>query len=306
MTPLLFSPLQLGPIEVPNRIAVAPMCQYSADDGSATRLAPPALDEPRPCPAPGLVVVEATAVERHGRISHGCLGLYSDANEAPPSARSTPPRRVALPGTKFGVQLAHAGRKASCQRPWEGGGPLKADQDPWQTIAPSAIPMGTAGTRPSAMDEADFARVKQAFVDCGAPRRSAPASTCSNCTWRTAISCTPSCRRSPTSANDALWPRRRRTAVLPRRSRAGGAKPPCRSTCASARGSSAGLGRGRPDRRADGVALARRAKEVGVAYACVSSGGGSPHQKIPVGPGYQVHLAAEVKREPASPPAPSA
>jgi 2,4-dienoyl-CoA reductase-like NADH-dependent reductase (Old Yellow Enzyme family) len=70
----------------------------------------------------GMVVVEATAVERTGRISHGCLGLYSDANEAALARVLDPARRVAAPGTRFAIQIGHAGRKASCQRPWEGGG----------------------------------------------------------------------------------------------------------------------------------------------------------------------------------------
>jgi NADPH2 dehydrogenase len=111
----------------------------------------------------GMVVVEATHVERHGRITHGCMGLYSDHNEAALARVIAHCRRVGT--TKLGIQLAHAGRKASSQRPWEGGGPLKAHQDPWQTIAPSPIPFGPDWHMPRALTDEDIARVREAFVN---------------------------------------------------------------------------------------------------------------------------------------------
>ena len=114
------------------------------------------------------LVVEATHVERHGRITHGCAGLYSDANEAALARVIAHCRRIGT--AKLGIQLAHAGRKASAQRPWEGGGALKPEQDPWQTIAPSAIPFGADWHTPRAMNEDDIARVRDAFVSCGAAR----------------------------------------------------------------------------------------------------------------------------------------
>jgi 2,4-dienoyl-CoA reductase-like NADH-dependent reductase (Old Yellow Enzyme family) len=119
----LFAPLSLGPIELPNRIAVSPMCQYSACDGSATDWHLQHLMQYAISRA-GMVVVEATAVERIGRITHSCLGLYTDANEAALARVLDAARRVAAPGTRFAIQIGHAGRKASCQRPWEGGRPL--------------------------------------------------------------------------------------------------------------------------------------------------------------------------------------
>ncbi|TIM15242.1 MAG: oxidoreductase, partial [Mesorhizobium sp.] len=110
MTPSLFQPITLDGLTFPNRIAVAPMCQYSAEDGSASdwhlyhwmNLA---------MSGAGMVTVEMTDVERRGRISHGCLGLYSDDNEAAARRALDAAKRVAAPGTKFGTQLAHAGRK---------------------------------------------------------------------------------------------------------------------------------------------------------------------------------------------------
>ena len=152
MTDHLFSPITLGGLDLPNRIAIAPMCQYSADDGSASdwhlqQWMMYALS------GAGMVTMEMSDVERRGRISHGCLGLYSDHNEAAAKRALDAARRVALPGTKFGIQLAHAGRKASCQRPWEGGGPLKPGQDPWQTVSASALPFADGWHTPHALTE---------------------------------------------------------------------------------------------------------------------------------------------------------
>ena len=135
----LFTPIKLGSVEFPNRIVVAPMCQYSADDGSATDWRLGHLGMLANSGA-GLVIVEATHVERRGRITHGCMGLYSDDNESSLARVITHCRRAGT--AKLGIQIAHAGRKASAQRPWEGGGALSPDQDPWQTIAPSPIPFG--------------------------------------------------------------------------------------------------------------------------------------------------------------------
>jgi 2,4-dienoyl-CoA reductase-like NADH-dependent reductase (Old Yellow Enzyme family) len=158
----LLSPFKLGPIELSNRIVVAPMCQYSADDGCASDWHMSHLGMLANCGA-GLVIVEATHVERHGRITHGCTGLYSDDNEAAMARVIAHCRRIGT--AKLGIQIAHAGRKASSQRPWEGGGPLKAESDPWQTIAPSAIPFGAGWHVPREATLEDIARVRAAFVD---------------------------------------------------------------------------------------------------------------------------------------------
>jgi 2,4-dienoyl-CoA reductase-like NADH-dependent reductase (Old Yellow Enzyme family) len=163
----LFSPIRLADLELSNRIGVSPMCQYSADDGCASDWHMSHLGMLANSGA-GLVVIEATHVERHGRITHGCLGLYSDDNEAELARVIAHCHRIGT--SKFGIQLAHAGRKASAQRPWEGGGPLKAGADPWETIAPSAIPFGKDWHTPRAMTADDIVRVREAFVN--AARRS--------------------------------------------------------------------------------------------------------------------------------------
>jgi NADPH2 dehydrogenase len=161
MTSILFSPYRLADLALDNRVVVSPMCQYSADDGVAndwhlTHLGMLANS------GAGLVIVEATHVERHGRITHGCLGLYSDHCEAALVRVIDHCRRIGT--AKFGIQLAHSGRKGSAQRPWEGGGPLAPGDDPWPTIAPSAIPFGPGWHTPREANEEDLARVREAFA----------------------------------------------------------------------------------------------------------------------------------------------
>ena len=162
MSSVLFSPIKLADLTLPNRIVVAPMCQYSADDGVANEWHMTHLGMLANSGA-GLVIIEATHVERHGRITHGCMGIYSDHCEAALTRVIDTCHRVG--SAKFGIQLAHAGRKASSQRPWEGAKALPADQDPWPTIGPSAVPFGPGWHTPRAMNEDDMARVRKAFAD---------------------------------------------------------------------------------------------------------------------------------------------
>ncbi len=159
----LFSPLTVGAMTVPNRVAIAPMCQYSANDGCASDWHLQQIMNYAMSGA-AMITLEAAGVERRGRISHGCLGLYSDANETALARVLAAARKVAIPGTKFGIQLAHAGRKASTQRPWDGGGPLPAGQDPWQIVAPSAIPFAPKYDTPLALTEDMLAQIRAAFV----------------------------------------------------------------------------------------------------------------------------------------------
>ena len=162
MTSALFSPIRLAGLELPNRIVVAPMCQYSADDGVGNDWHMTHLGMLSNSGA-GMLVIEATHVERRGRITHGCLGLYSDECEAALERIVYHCRRIGT--AKMAIQLAHAGRKASSQRPWEGAKALADDQDPWPTIAPSALPFGPGWHTPRAMNEDDMARVTAAFTD---------------------------------------------------------------------------------------------------------------------------------------------
>ena len=165
----LFQPLRLGNLELANRIVIAPMCQYSAEDGAAgdwhmIHLGQLALS------GAGLLILEATAVSPEGRISPQDLGLYSDADEAAlgrvlKAIRAHSPMPVA-------VQLGHAGRKASSQAPWDGGKQLTPDQPGgWQTEAPSAVPHAEGDVPPVALDRAGLDRVRDDFVE--ATRRAA-------------------------------------------------------------------------------------------------------------------------------------
>ena len=160
--PPLFAPFQLRELKLENRVVVSPMCQYSAVDGVPTDWHLVHLGS-RAVGGAGLVLTEMTDVSPEGRITHGCAGLWSDAQEAAWK------RIVGFvhqhSRARIGVQLAHAGRKASWQRPWEGDGPLQAHEQPWQTLAPSALPYKPKAHVPKAMDAQDLARVKQAFVD---------------------------------------------------------------------------------------------------------------------------------------------
>ena len=165
MTSALFSPIRLAELDLANRIAVSPMCQYSADDGVASDWHLNHLGSLANSGA-ALVVLEATGVERRGRITHGCLGLYSDNCEAALVHMVAHCRRYGT--AKLGIQIAHAGRKASASAPWDGGQALKAGEDPWETIAPSAIPFGAGWHVPREMTTADMERVRQAFADAAA------------------------------------------------------------------------------------------------------------------------------------------
>lgn len=157
----LFSPLQIGPLSIDNRIIVAPMCQYSATDGNASEWHRAHLCAMANSGA-ALVTVEATAPEARGRITQSCLGLYSDENEK--ALKGVLESVRAVSDVKLGIQIGHAGRKASNQRPWEGREPLREDQGSWQTLSPSGIAFSKKGPQTRAMTEADMNEVIQAHV----------------------------------------------------------------------------------------------------------------------------------------------
>ena len=157
--PGLFDPLTLRGTTFRNRIGVSPMCQYSCRDGLATDWHLVHLGS-RAVGGAGLVMVEATAVEPRGRISPADMGLWSDAH-VPPLARIA--RFVKERGGVPGIQLAHAGRKASTAVPWLGSGSLSDADGGWATIGPSAVPFSPSDRIPSAMTKSDIAAVLDAF-----------------------------------------------------------------------------------------------------------------------------------------------
>lgn len=157
----LFSRLRIGNVELANRITVSPMCQYTATDGIANDWH---LSHYGAFANSGaaLVVVEATAVELAGRITHGDLGLFDDATEA--SLCRLVQFYKEHGNAKLGIQLAHAGRKGSAKKPWEGGSALSEEEQPWQTFAPSAIALAQNWHVPAEMHEGDLERIRDAHV----------------------------------------------------------------------------------------------------------------------------------------------
>ncbi len=158
----LFDPIALSGLTLPNRIVVSPMCQYSADEGCATDWHLIHWGQLLLSGA-GMMTIEATAVTRDGRITPGCLGLYDDACERALGDRLARARRQAPP-MAVALQLAHAGRKGSSQRPWEGGALIPPGQGGWTPLAPSAIPHAEGEPAPAALDAAGLARVRAAVV----------------------------------------------------------------------------------------------------------------------------------------------
>ena len=294
MTTQLFSPIEIGGMRFENRIAVAPMCQYSADDGSATdwhmqhwmTLA---------MSGAAMVTIEATGVERRGRITHGCLGIYSDDNQAAAHRILTAARRVAPPATRFGIQLAHAGRKASTQRPWEGGGPLAKHEDPWLTVAPSALAYADGWHVPEALDEAGIERVIAAFVAAGQRAERAgfdfvEIHGAHGYLLHQFLS--PIANRRTDDYGGSLANRMRLIVRIAKAVR--GALPGAMMVGARMSVTDWVEGGFNPD---EAVEVAAALKDECVAYICASSGGLSPHQKLTAVPGYQVQFAERLRRE---------
>lgn len=156
----LFSPLKIKSVELRNRIAVSPMCEYSATDGFANNWHLVHLGS-RAVGGAGLVIVEATAVSPEGRISYGDLGLWSDEHI---NKFKEITGFIHEHGAVAGIQLAHAGRKASHDLPWNGGKQItSAKENGWQTVAPSAIPFMPDTEAPLELDKAGIEKVKADF-----------------------------------------------------------------------------------------------------------------------------------------------
>lgn len=159
----LFTPLKLGKLTLKNRIIIAPMCQYSAEDGAATdwhtiHLGRLALS------GAGMLILEATAVNPRGRISYADLGLWDDRTEQA-LAKSLAAIRKYSP-MPIGIQLAHAGRKASTQKPWDGGQVIAPDQtNGWLTVAPSALPYDNDDPIPEAATLEDINDIVNDFIE---------------------------------------------------------------------------------------------------------------------------------------------
>ena len=161
--PHLFSPYKLGDLTLENRIVIAPMCQYSATEGTAGDWHMMHLGQLAISGA-ALTILEATAVTPQGRITPGDLGLYDDANEAA-LRHILSAMRAFAPTMRIGMQLAHAGRKASCKAPWDGGGQIPADAPQgWRCVAPSPLGFASGDEAPHALTEAEIDATIEAFA----------------------------------------------------------------------------------------------------------------------------------------------
>ena len=291
MHSILFSPLSLRELTLANRIVVSPMCQYSASDGSATDWHLMHLGQ-FSVSGPGLVIVEATAVEPRGRITYGDLGLYADENGAALQ------RIVAFfrehGEAKIGIQLAHAGRKASDHLPWEEHGrPLTPTEGAWTTVGPSRVRYGDAWPPPEALDLAGLEAVKLAFVR--ATQRAArldfdlvelhaahgyllheflsPLSNKRNDDYGGSRENRMRFPLEVFEAMRAVWPAQKPLGV---------------------RISATDYAEGGWEID-DSVVFATELQQRGCDYIDVSSGGLVPWQRLSVGPGYQVPFAARIK-----------
>lgn len=288
----LFSPVAIGNLVLDNRIVIAPMCQYSAEQGQATdwhliHLGQLALS------GAGLLIIEATAVSPEGRISPRDLGLWSDETEAA-LARVLRSIRQYSP-MPLAIQLAHAGRKASTSVPWLGGDSLSPAQGGWQTVAPSALPFAAADPHPLALDEAGLKSIRNAFVSAAqrAHRLGLDAIEVHAAhgyllhQFLSPLSNTRADQYGGTLENRMRFPLEVFAAI---RDEIPQGKP------VGIRISATDWVDGGWDIE-QSVAFARELQRSGCSFINVSSGGLSPLQQIPLAPGYQVAFAARIKRE---------
>lgn len=287
----LFSPLRLRDVTLRNRIGVSPMCQYSSPDGRATEWHLVHLGA-RAVGGAGLVLTEAAAVLPEGRISPQDLGLWDDAQA---EALAPVVRFVRAQGAAAGVQLAHAGRKASVRRPWEGGAPLRAGDGGWTPVGPSPLPFSPDHAVPEALDRAGLGRVVEAFRAAAARALAigvevlevhaahgyllheflSPLTNRRDDAHGGDLAGRARLLREVVAAVRGVWPER--LPLLVRVSASDWVE-----------------GGWTVD---DTVALARLLRAEGVDLVDCSSGGAVPGVKIPAGPGYQVPFAARVRRE---------
>lgn len=291
MTARLFQPFRVGELSLANRIVIAPMCQYSAQDGCMSdwhliHLGQLALS------GAGLLTIEATAVTPEGRITYGDVGLYSDACEQAMREVLESVRRWS--DMPIAIQLGHAGRKASTEVPWKGGGQIRPDQpNGWRTEAPSALAFQQGDTAPMALDRDDLDRIRQAFVDAAgrAARLGLDGVQLHGAHgYLLHQFLSPLSNRRDDAYGGSLEGRMRFPLEVFEAVRA--AFPADRPVTFRVSGSDWVEGGWDVEQT---IALAEALEARGCAGIHVSSGGLVPHAEIPVGPSYQVPLARAVK-----------
>ena len=287
----LFEPLTLRSVTLRNRVGVSPMCQYSCEGGLATDWHLVHLGS-RAVGGAGLVIVEATAVEPRGRISPEDLGLWSDAHAAPLARAAA---FIAAQGAVPGIQLAHAGRKASTFRPWSGSGEVPREQGGWQTVAPSALPFSPDYPTPVALTREEIHQITAEFVATtkralGAGFRFIELHGAHGYLGHEFLS--PLANHRTDEYGGALEHRARFLVETARAVRAAmGEALPLAARLSCTDWAEGGF------TPAEAVLVSRWLKECGVDLIDCSSGGLAVHQQIPLGPGYQVQFAQQVRAE---------
>ena len=288
---MLLEPVTLGTLKLRNRTVVSPMCQYSSPGGVPTDWHLVHLGS-RAVGGAGLVFTEATAVSPEGRISPEDTGIW---NERQVAAWSRIARFIRGQGAAAGIQLAHAGRKASTDAPWRGGGPLDAGHGGWTPVAPSAIPFDEGYPTPVALDANGIAKVIEDFRAAAQRAREAgfevieihgahgylihqflsPLSNTRTDQYGGSLENRARLLREIIAAVRENWP----------------APMPLWVRLSATDWAQGGWDIG------ECVQLARLLRADGVDVIDCSSGGTVPHPKIPVGPGFQVPFAARIRRE---------
>lgn len=291
-SPRLFEPLEMRGVRLANRIVVSPMCEYSAAEGRANDWHLVHLGS-RAVGGAGLVLTEAAAVAPEGRITYGDLGLWKD-EQAEPLRRIV--EFVKSQGSVAGIQLAHAGRKASTEVPWKGGAAIAPGQaNGWQTVAPSAIPFRDGDPVPHALTADEIGQVVEAFRR--AARRALAAGfevieihSAHGYLLHEFLS--PLTNRRTDEYGGSLENRARAVTEVVRAVRAEmGPERPLWLRISASDWTEGGWG------IEESVVLARMVKPLGVDLIDTSSGGNVASAKIPMGPGYQAPFAERIRRE---------
>ncbi len=287
---LLFSPLQLRALTLPNRVLVSPMCQYSSEDGMPNEWHLVHLGS-RAVGGAGMVCVEASGVTAEGRITPWDAGIWSEAH-----ARAWKPVAafIRAQGSVPAIQLAHAGRKASCNKPWAGGQPLAPGEGAWTTLGPSAVPFGSFPP-PRAMTQEeiratvdDFRRAAQHALQAGFDVVEVHGAH----GYLLHSFCSPLSNRRPDEYGGSFDNRVRLPLEVARAVRE--AWPQDKPVFY--RISASDWTEGGWDLE-QSIELARRLKGIGIDLVDCSSGGNVHDAKMKLGPGYQVPFAEAIRRE---------
>jgi len=291
---MIFSPIKIGSLEVSNRIVVAPMCQYSAINGVMTDWHTQHLMQ-LGYSAAGLIMVEATAVEKIGRITHNCVGIYDNKCIVSLKKNLQLAKSVAPNKSCFGIQLAHAGRKASTQRPWEGRSALTKGEKPWKTISPSPIPFQETWHVPEEMKLSDIERVKKKFISASLKAVEIGFDLIEIHgthgyllhQFLSPISNKRKDKYGGSLENRMRFPLEVFSSVkktLPK-------DFPLGMRITGTEWENNGINED------EASIFAKELEKIGCHYVCVSSGGNTPNPKIPLRPHYQVHLAKRIKKD---------